>query len=331
MTSKTPTQTLTQLLDDLRTRQVRDLAYACFGENLVEHLKGTDARQFSVCLSPNIATRLRELDAKPEPLLAFIKQVKSTRLGLYFETLWRYYWQCIEPAPLLDHNLQVASGGRTLGAFDFILNDPSRPLHIEAAFKLYLGHGEDLTDPAHWIGPNANDCLGHKLDHLRSHQLPLSNTTEGKQTLTSMGVNAKAIERRFLLKGYLFVPLNAYGDRQSRFSAHGNLPNGVGRTAVRGYWLTLNQYREEHFKVVNSSGYVIIPRNHWIAPAFHDRRVRPLSAEQLGRALLHQVGGQKRPKLVARVSLQQDVWCEQERFFVVPDHWPTTARPSRKI
>ncbi len=331
MTSNTPIKPLNQLLAGLRTRQVRDLAYACFGEDLVERLDDSDAHRYSVNLTPSITARLRQLDANPEPLLAFIKQVKSTRLGLYFETLWRFYWQYIDPAPLLDHNLQVQSLGRTLGAFDFILNHPSRPLHIEAAFKLYLGQGDNMADPANWIGPNANDCLGDKLSHLRNHQLPLSKSSAGQQTLKTMGVDAQAIERRFLLKGYLFAPLPPSRDSQDPLNLNGALPDEISRKAICGYWLALNQYEEPRFKVDKGSGYVVIPRNHWVAPTLHDRRVQPLSAEQLGRALLQQVGGHRRPKLVARVSLKEGFWREQERFFVVPDYWPGTARPSRKI
>lgn len=319
---------LTDLLSHLRCRQVRELAYACFGPSMITGLDHSSTG-YSVLLDQTKKEKLLTLDRAPAPLLDFIAEVTSTRLGVYFETLWRFYWRYIsDDESLLAHNLQVSQRGKTLGAFDFIVNHKQQCLHIEAALKFYLGAAPDLTNEANWLGPNASDNLAKKTQHMRSHQLNLSETPEGKAALKDIA-DDKTISSRFLIKGYLFAPA----------IADWRLPSRVNKEAVQGYWYYLDQLAQVDQELhVNSetpltakpsqSAYTIVPRNHWVAPVVHHRALQPLNHRQLLEALTQQITRFGRPKMVASLALEKDLWREQARFFVVPDQWPGTANPS---
>ncbi|WP_020209635.1 DUF1853 family protein [Gilvimarinus chinensis] len=306
---------LRTLLQNLRCREVRDLAYACFGPPMITSLKHPSVC-YQALLDDKTKQRLLALDHEPAPLLNFIAQVTSTRLGVYFETLWRFYWLHLSTKEtLLAHNLQVNRDGKTLGAYDFIVKRDAHVWHIEAALKFYLGVGNHLQCADHWLGPNTSDNLANKINHLRMHQLNLSNTPEG---LTTLKAAARPVTgTQFLLKGYLFAPR----------AAEWTLPPGVNPEAVQGYWYHLNRLVGSLTNTLTAN-YCIVPRNHWLAPIVHHHAVRPLGCSQLIKALTAQLNRQGRPKMVAKLRLDKGVWREQERFFVVPNHWPGTASPS---
>ncbi|UTF60716.1 DUF1853 family protein [Gilvimarinus sp. DA14] len=307
---------LQSLLPQLRCRQVRELAYACFGPSLMSSL-GDASGCYEAVLDKCAVEKLLALDRDPKPLLHFIAQVSSTRLGVYFETLWRFYWLTFSDERLLGHNIQVTRTGKTLGAFDFIVRANQQLSHIEAALKFYLGFGSDLTLAEQWLGPNASDNLGKKLHHMRTHQLRLGESNEGKASVQLLA-NSSISRTQFLLKGYLFAP------------AHGapELPPGVSSEAVQGRWYYLDQLTY-HVTPTLPTAYTIVPRNHWVAPVIHHRALQPLNNLQLLRALKSQLTRLGKPKMVAKlVQMENGVWYEWERFFVVPDQWPGTASPS---
>ncbi|MDV2441916.1 DUF1853 family protein [Acinetobacter gerneri] len=144
--------------------------------------------------------RLTELDNNPTPLLEFLKQLKSTRLGLRFEYLF-WFWlldDTYHHYQLIGHSIQIIEGANTLGELDFlILNKKTQEIeHWEVALKYYLAE-HDLA-LQHWYGLNRTDTLLRKLTHF-SHQQFKFNYVKNHE-----------IDRRFaIMKGQLYLPTNA--------------------------------------------------------------------------------------------------------------------------
>src|SRR5690606_32898773 len=131
---------------------------------------------------------LADLDRDPRPLLEALADRHSSRLGLYFESLWKFYIEQHPDWELLGHNLQIGSAGRTRGAFDFLCRYRDEYWHLELAMKLYLGLKDSLDPGAwhQWWGPNCNDRLDIKLNHLTQRQLTLSTDPQGREALDTL-------------------------------------------------------------------------------------------------------------------------------------------------
>lgn len=141
--------------------------------------------------------RLKQLDQNPEPLIAFLNQLKSTRLGLRFEYLL-WFWlldRDYHAYQLLGHSIQKIKGAKTLGELDFVLlNTQTNQIeHWEVALKYYLGEC-DLS-LSHWYGLNRDDTLHKKLNYFTQRQFQFDSAL------------GHAIEQCFaVMKGQLFVP-----------------------------------------------------------------------------------------------------------------------------
>ena len=256
------------------------------------------------------------MDQQPDELLAQIAQVKSTRLGIYYETLWRFYFSQQPEWELLQHNLQVERKGNTLGAFDFLCRRGSEYWHIETAVKFYLCHAsnpDDAHDWHHWLGPASHDRLDLKLAHLRQHQLPLHNTAEAITQLQSLYPEGAEWKSGLCLQGYLFSPAPA--EYRPAFSGkhHGN-----------GYWWHLHdflQYLSEH----TDTEWIILERQRWLSPAHCNDPDELVQRADLAQQLQQQIGETKRPLLLAalkKIDSIDNCWREDWRGFVVPDNWP---------
>lgn len=118
---------------------------------------------------------LQQLDQNPEPLLQHLTQVKSYRLGHYFESLVAYWLQITPNYECLTQQVQIFQNKQTLGELDFIIRDVRTQsiIHLEVAVKFYLG----LTDTQSmqgWYGTNLNDRLDLKFNHLCHKQTQLA-------------------------------------------------------------------------------------------------------------------------------------------------------------
>src|SRR5690606_11298285 len=80
---------LKQLLRSLQHQAVRDLAWCCLSPPLITGLADINELPLS---HDNLWTWLHQLDGHPDTLVNLINQRKSTRLGLYYETLWHFYF-----------------------------------------------------------------------------------------------------------------------------------------------------------------------------------------------------------------------------------------------
>ena len=91
-----------QNLPPLKNQAVRDLAWACFGPNLVDDFSPWPG--FSAIgnghfkLTVERRQWLLQLDRQPSVLLQHLTHRRSPRLGIYFESLWQFF---IEQDPAL--------------------------------------------------------------------------------------------------------------------------------------------------------------------------------------------------------------------------------------
>jgi len=227
---------------------VRQLAFCIASPNLLCQLPKSLLIQHHFKLHPdevweshfqNYLPRLKELDKSPEPLLQFLSQLKSTRLGLRFENLLWFWLQedNYHPYQLLGHSIQKIEGSKTLGELDFlILNKDSQQIeHWEVALKYYLGEADLLLEQ--WTGLNREDTLSTKLYHFTN-----------KQFQFPQALNFEIQQRFAVLKGQLYLPI--------KLNSKQSLPDWINLNRRLGYWGT----------TIPHSSFYRLERQEWLCP-----------------------------------------------------------------
>ncbi|MCH7314757.1 DUF1853 family protein [Acinetobacter sp. ANC 3882] len=186
----------------------------------------------------NYEQRLKQLDQQPQPLMDFLAQLKSTRLGLRFENLLWFWLQddAYHPYQLLGHSIQKIAGAVTLGELDFVvLNTQTDEVeHWEVALKYYLG--ENKLDLAEWYGLNREDTLHRKLKHFTERQFQFSEASHHQ------------IQRKFaVMKGQLYLP-----EPQNSLT----LPSWINASRRLGQWGTS----------IPQTPYYRLQRHEWLCP-----------------------------------------------------------------
>ena len=131
---------------DYHTREVRDLAWACFSPPLLlsPGLAQPEEAVSNCGLGLTDARRswLERLDRDARPLLEHLARRRGSRLGIYFEQLWHFFLTEDPAVDLVAHNLPVRADGRTIGEFDclYYCRERRRHVHLELAVKYYLGY-----------------------------------------------------------------------------------------------------------------------------------------------------------------------------------------------
>ncbi|EOQ65282.1 hypothetical protein F935_00126 [Acinetobacter calcoaceticus ANC 3811] len=227
---------------------VRQLAFCIASPNLlcqppksldIHHHFKLHTTEFWEVHFQNYLPRLKELDQTPEPLIEFLSQLKSTRLGLRFEHLLWFWLQedQYHSYQLLGHSIQKIEGPKTLGELDFlILNKGTQEIeHWEVALKYYLGEADLHLEQ--WIGLNRQDTLSKKLYHFTDKQF---------QFLEALNFE---IQQRFaVLKGQLYLPLD--------LNLQQSLPDWVNLKRRLGYWGT----------TIPHSSFYRLERHEWLCP-----------------------------------------------------------------
>lgn len=140
---------------------------------------------------------------------------------------------------LLTQNLQVFEDQQTLGEFDFFVKDQllNQTLHVELVYKFYLYDPEISSEMNRWTGPNRNDSLVRKLEHLRHHQLPLLENSHAKAMLEFMGLQPKKLIQQVCFKANLFVPKSLL---------HHDFPL-INPDCIAGYWIFSKDFSAEQY------------------------------------------------------------------------------------
>jgi len=303
---------------ELKHQAVRDLAWCCFSSPIMDELPGIEATILPFA-NVSLWEWIEKVDQQPDALLTEIAQTKSTRLGIYYETLWRFFFSHQPDWTLLHHNLQVERNGITLGAFDFLCRHNDEFWHIETAVKFYLctsNNSHDALAWDNWVGPASHDRLDLKLSHLRQHQLPLHQTSEAKTQLQIFHSNQSDWKTGLCMQGYLFSPKRESYSPEYSCENHGT-----------GYWWYLRdflRYLDDNTEIE----WLILERQRWLSPAHSSDSNELMRAEKLVEQLQIQIGEMKRPLLLAAMTTKdliggdEIIWQETLRGFVVPDSWP---------
>lgn len=191
-------------------------------------------------------------------------------LGTYAEKLWCFYLKNSQRYRLIANNIQVHEQGKTLGEFDFILQDQINDqfIHLEFAIKFYLGLPDKNHKHAWWFGPNHIDRLDKKAQHLRAKQLTLSQLQETHKTLAAIGIkDPRSINTQSVIKGRLFKPYNTFL-REALEAAQANEihPQNVDDCT----WFTLSEFTL-FTKELDSPQrrYAILEKTQWLSLSIH--------------------------------------------------------------
>lgn len=305
-------------IPNLKNPAVRDLALSCFGPNLIDTFSQQDIQSLELVLTAERIQRLLDLDQNPEPLLIHLSDLKSRRLGLYFEALWKFFLLHDTQLELMAHNIPIRNHERTLGELDVVYRDRSSGVctHLELAVKFYLNYQTShcSTKPSDFLGPNCKDRLDKKLDRFVSHQSPLSDTPEAKQILTAMGVHT--VQKKIAIKGQLFYfePFQPAADCHPLSNHH-----------QKGRWNHLSAFHETAHQ---HKHWVILDKRNWLSPiqlldADETGEYTLMSPDQLLAYLGDAFKTDQRPRIVCPMIQTGPMIHEMERYFVTPDDWPT--------
>lgn len=304
------------LLEQLQTPVVRDLAWACFSTPLLRSEELAEQEQnVSNCglgLTEQRLHWLEALDQAPAPLLDHLGSARENRLGLYFERLWHFFLEQDEQTELLAHNLAVREGGRTIGEFDciYFCRQRQRNFHLELAVKFYLGHPLACLPGRHshwnqWLGANTRDRLDLKVEHLMQHQIRLADHPAAGELLEALGVDT--VEREVEIKGRLFHPGN------------GILPVPFACTAAMALhkWWRINELATRQW--TGHTRFLPLDKMHWFAEITIGKDQPVMDREELLQWLAGELASTGRAQLVAVID---NDGVEVERFFVTRQEWP---------
>jgi hypothetical protein len=196
---------------------------------------------------------LLQLDDAPAELEKHLVSPPTRRLGIYFERLVSFWLRHDPSYELLAENLQVREGGHTHGAFDFLVRSSGGEVeHWEVALKYYMKR-YDETDWSAWVGPNKVDRLDKKLSRMRDHQLPLSSSKLGRESLFSLGISDAPRQVAFV-KGMLF---NHWKEDSVR-------PLVAALEQPQGVWVQGSEF-QEYAQASQASGWFQREKPDWLA------------------------------------------------------------------
>ena len=315
---------LTRLVDRFDDVTVRDLAWLLFAPDLLHE---GDVALAHPLASPEerdaTLAWLAALDATPQSLHDHARNPKFTRLGIYAESLIRYFLSHGPAARLIAANVPLRRQRRTIGECDFLLEAAGgERLHWELAVKFYLhiGNGDAsraarLSD---YVGPNLQDRFDLKYARLVTHQLALTSRAE----FAALGFEGPWRAQLFI-KGRLFY--------HGLAGEHAGPAPEIGADHLRGWWLTASEWREARANGSDDErdderAWVVQPRMAWLA----SRRLDAADAETLvaeSAAIRTRLEGTIAPTMIAAYARDESGgWIEESRGFIVPDDWPENAR-----
>ncbi len=305
-------------------RAVSDLAWACFSPPILHTEELSDECQnianCGLSLSPQRLDWLKRLDRHPAALHDHLNQLRSTRLGIYFESLWHFFLQQDPEVELIAHNLPVrrkkgnAGDGQTVGEFDclYYCGERQRHFHLELAVKYFLSHRrttrcQRASHWNEWLGPTSNDRLDQKIDHLTQRQIQLGDHPDAREVLINLGIDT--LTKEVEVKGYLFQALN---DPLPP-------PHAFNHARTLCLWMTINEL-PIYLNSCEGSEYCVLQKPQWLSPSCRETRVEPTQQRELLIASLtgHFLQG-NRPQLVAALDASGK---ELNRFFVTAEAWP---------
>ncbi|MEH6557117.1 MAG: DUF1853 family protein [Oceanicoccus sp.] len=319
-----------QTLLPLKHQIVRDLAWSCFGPNIIDSFPedisgmGSNIRSCPIALTDQRKQWLLQLDEDPQPLVQHLQSLKSSRLGLYFEALWQFFIRQDNKLELIVHNLRVYREKVTLGEFDILYRDLENGefFHLELAIKYYLNSSTTaLNDTRHfsaehkyWVGPNTVDRLDIKLAHLLNHQIELSALDESIPLLKGYGI--ESLNKVIALKGMLFYP--SINTSSQPFPANISSEH-LSHDHLRGQWIHLDKFLSINTLYLH---WCHLQKPFWISPAICNNSASLINADSIGPYISDYFSSTSRPAMICGMREDAQGYREVERFFVTANNWP---------
>lgn len=269
---------------------------------------------------PALLTQVQELSQPQE--------CRSPRLGLVFEHLWQHW--LAQSHLRWSANIQIKDQGRTLGELDLLVDDGQDHWHLELAIKFYLNCQRD------WIGPNRRDRLADKIRHTRDHQLPLSQQQAAIESLKAS--DWRPSKRLAITRGCLFYPHDYSHDPKTGIATRSasdltpesvngptlkksvGTPIEVNPTHWRGQWM-----HAQYLSQLPQGRWYLLAKDQWLSPALVSQ---PVDNAYLQKYLNAHFNHLRTPVCLVRTEQGRHGWAEQERWFVMPDGWPSAINRS---
>ncbi|MCM4166250.1 hypothetical protein KCTC52924_03175 [Arenibacter antarcticus] len=201
--------------------------------------------------------------AFPEVTLdhTFFPQIpQNLRLGHQMEFIFHQLLLHSNTYNVLAYNIPIRKNKISLGEIDFIVqnNTTGQLIHLELTYKFYI-----LTDTSEnaldqqLIGPNYRDTFVLKKEKLKTHQLPLSRSLEGTQTLRDHGIDPIKLTPQVCFKSQLFTPFYKRNSHLTPFNSE----------CISGSWISILDFDSDEFK---SYQYYIPTKLEWILNPHND-------------------------------------------------------------
>ena len=257
--------------------------------------------------APCLAQSEANISAFMQPIFGDMQQ---SRLGHYYELLWRCILHFNPNYDIIHNNLQIHQHNTTLGEMDFIVYNRAleRYEHWELALKFFLGAG-DTQQLNHWFGPNLKDRLDIKFEHIKNKQSQLSLHPASIAQLEKQSI--PITHRRVLIQGKLFHPSNI-DTFNKPLSA--NIHPQINPEHAHGQWITQDDFAHRP----HDTHYYVLNRHLWLSGANH-----------FSSAIQHSTQCQE--KQLCNAKLQEPIQLLahntpiQSAFFLTPNDWQSSA------
>lgn len=322
---------LTKDLIQFKNKQVRALAWILRSPSMISNAY-TENKNVTNCdqswgesMYQQHLDWFVELDANPSGLEKWLDKLRSFRLGIRFERLLIFFFQYLQDIGAISeftHNLGIYDEKKiSLGELDFVFFDyklDSR-VHLELSVKFFLFQPEEFN--YHRLcGPNGQDWLFHKTEHLFSRQLHISNSVEGKMALNdhfSESASTKPIVKQLLLRGVLYHPLG------HELKLNHDESELVNKNVLTGWWAFPEFFYQADTEHIGR--WIIIDKLDWVVPLFfsyHDEKM--LTAKEMTIMIKRHFSQSKRSLHLAYFKLDEEtqLWIEEGRGFIVDPYWP---------
>lgn len=171
-------------------------------------------------------------------------------LGKRVERFFEFHIEQGDEYQILQKNVQINHEKRTIGEFDFFLEElaTQKVIHVELVYKFYIYKEHDL-EVKRYHGPNNHDNLEEKLQKLEQRQFPLLYNPYAKEALEAFEV--EKIEQNLCFFGNIFL----HHAHQAKFEA-------INPKAVVGSYLSFKEFLDnDSFR---NKRYAIPKKEDWL-------------------------------------------------------------------
>ncbi|MBF0264525.1 MAG: DUF1853 family protein [Gammaproteobacteria bacterium] len=267
---------------------------------------------------------LFELNQNPSELENWLEQLRSFRLGIRYERLIIFFFKYLEKKGIISeftHNLPIYDEKKiSLGELDMIYYDheSNKRVHLELSVKFYLFRPEEFNYHR-FCGPNGQDWLLHKTEHLFSRQLFISNSVEGKFTLDQHFSEqlSTGLDKKLLIKGALYHPLG----HELRLNDEEN--ELINENVLTRWWTRPDYFYQADTNHIGR--WIIIDKLDWIVPLYFSyQEENLLTAKEMTIYIKRHFSQSKRSIHLAYFKLDEEsqLWIEEGRGFIVDKYWP---------